>query len=191
MCTKVCSFGALALWRRAACSSPLCRYGRPLPQHPLFFAPAFAPGSRNRVAPLGSHPPAFARRRAKPRLDSRSARKGRVGLPAHHLQAFLNAPRPVAGESKQPFSIAAQDFFFVLLRQSRHRLDSLYRFGPCRHRVAVIKIAADDDVVIGPALDRFRQIGFPRDGGDIELVEVFAWSFFEFLLAVEELFDRR
>ena len=99
------------------------------------------------------------------------------------------APLPV--ESKQPHGITAQHLFFVLLRQSRHRLDGLYCFGPGRHRVAVIKIAADDDVVIGPALDRFRQIGLPRDGGDIELVEVFARSFFEVLLAVEELFDRR
>ena len=55
----------------------------------------------------------------------------------------------------------------------------------------MIEIAADDDVVIGPALDGFRQIGFPRDGGDIELVEVFTRSFFEFLLAVEELLDGR
>src|SRR5688572_31912245 len=51
----------------------------------------------------------------------------------------------------------------------------------------MIKIAADDDVVIGPAFNRFGQVGFPRDRGDEKLLEVLARQFLDRLFAFEEL----
>ena len=44
----------------------------------------------------------------------------------------------------------------------------------------MVEIAADDDVVVGPHLDDFRQIVFPRNGRDVELIKVGARFFFKF-----------
>jgi hypothetical protein len=56
----------------------------------------------------------------------------------------LNASCSITVQSQQPFGIARPDLFCPLQTVG---MDDILRFRPSRHRVAVIKIAADDDVV--------------------------------------------
>jgi hypothetical protein len=56
--------------------------------------PAFAPGSRNPVAPLVSHPPAIARRRPGPRSDCRRACRVGAGPSPRKFSQCAALPLP-------------------------------------------------------------------------------------------------
>src|ERR687897_565175 len=92
--------------------------------------------------------------------------------------------------AEQLHGVAAENLIFVSIAQTAHR--SYRRDGawPGRDCVAVVEIAADDDVVIGPDFDDFRQVIFPGYGRDIKLLEVRAWLFFQAISTFEEIVHR-
>jgi hypothetical protein len=69
--------------------------------------------------------------------------------------------RAVPFQPKHSHRIATEDFFLVGLRQVFHLFDYIDGSWPRSDGVAMIEIAADDDVVVGPAVDRVGKIRFP------------------------------
>ena len=66
--------------------------------------------------------------------------------------------------------VAAENLIFVSIAQTAHRFDRRDRVRPGRDRVAVVEIAADDNIVIGPDLNDFRQVIFPGNVRYLELL---------------------
>ena len=75
-----------------------------------------------------------------------------------HIEPLVGAA-PV--HTEEPHCISSQHFLLVFGGEILHRLNDFDRFRPRSHGIAVVEIAANDDVVVGPASDSFRQIFFP------------------------------